>query len=233
MKNITYILFFLFLGVFRVHGAGMQPETPLLLVSESDGEASITITNTDDKAALLYVRTENIAEDRDSGIKLIPTQPVTRVEAGKTQKVRFILQTKVPLTKEHMMRAKFSGVPTEAPVDTTKSQVKVDLIFTQDIPVLIQPKGQVENQETWKFLEAKQQGALLTIHNPSSYVVRLSPELKLPSGNVVTVLPQAYILPQTSVSGKLTNSNTVEQLVLQPLSSYGFKLKPQPLNVSH
>lgn len=232
MKKARLIALVLAANISCALADGMQPETPLLLVDEKEGEASINVTNTDDKPALLYVKTEHIDEDKNNGIKLLPTQPVVRVEPGKVQKVRFILQTSKPLTHEHMMRAKFSGIPSTSPEDKKTGQVKVNIIFTQDIPVIISPKGQPENKEAWKLLTAKQQGTALQITNPSTYIVRLAPEITLGEGKKV-VIQKTYILPGETLTASLDNASNVSQATIQPLSRYGYKVAPFVTTVMH
>ena len=71
---------------------------------------SINIKNTDDHPALLYTTIVDLPESNKS-IRLIPTQPVIRVEAGQVQQVRFLLQATVPLQSEELKRVTFEGIP--------------------------------------------------------------------------------------------------------------------------
>jgi P pilus assembly chaperone PapD len=50
--------------------------------------------------------------------------------------VRFILETKEPLTVEHYKRVIFEGIPPK----TKDKNVKVGINLRQDLPVLIHPK---------------------------------------------------------------------------------------------
>ena len=119
---------------------GMVPETSVLLVDEKRGEASINIKNTDDHPSLLYTTIVDLPESNKS-IRLIPTQPVIRVEAGRLQQVRFLLQATVPLQSEELKRVTFEGIP---PKDDKSSRVTVSI--RQDLPVLIHPASLPEER---------------------------------------------------------------------------------------
>ncbi|HBK0691176.1 TPA: fimbria/pilus periplasmic chaperone, partial [Escherichia coli] len=228
---------YLFFGycLFSSHGwtAGMQPETPVLEVYEEDGEASINVTNTGSDAALLYVRTSLIDEEKNSGIKLIPTQPVVRVESGKRQQVRFILQTTKPLMVEHMMRAQFSGIPSKNADEKKTDNIKLNVIYTQDIPVIITPKNIKKNKEPWGDLKFKQQGTNLQVVNTGAYVIRLSPEIIIPENNKMVDLLRTFILPGETLTATLSSSLPINQVILQPLSRYGIKVNSVNLPVDH
>lgn len=66
------------------------PDTSLLIVNEDKQGASMDVKNTDAEAQLLYTKIIDLPDDPKPG--LIATQPVVRVEAGKTQRVRFVLK---------------------------------------------------------------------------------------------------------------------------------------------
>ncbi|EGD5165005.1 fimbrial chaperone protein, partial [Escherichia coli] len=89
LRHITFTVFIT--TSMNTLATGMVPETSVLLVDEKRGEASINIKNTDDHPSLLYTTIVDLPESNKS-IRLIPTQPVIRVEAGQVQQVRFLLQ---------------------------------------------------------------------------------------------------------------------------------------------
>lgn len=87
----------------------MLPETTVVVLYEEEGEATITIKNTDAGAALLHSVIENVPEDSEP--LLIVTPPIARLEAGDTQLVRFIGTLKVPLKTQRLKRVSFEGIP--------------------------------------------------------------------------------------------------------------------------
>ena len=104
-SKVTRHLFHSGLGAFALlltahaRADGMVPNTSVVIVNEADGEASVSVTNTDANLALMHVTLEDIAEDSESLVFVTP--PLARVEAGKTQLVRFILQSEKPLLTQH------------------------------------------------------------------------------------------------------------------------------------
>ena len=79
LRHITFTVFIT--TSMNTLATGMVPETSVLLVDEKRGETSINIKNTDDHPSLLYTTIVDLPESNKS-IRLIPTQPVIRVEAG-------------------------------------------------------------------------------------------------------------------------------------------------------
>lgn len=213
MKKIIFSL-----ALFSAHcfGSGMVPETTVLLVDESKGEASMNVTNTDAIPALLYTRVVELPGSR-SNTRLIVTQPVVRVESGQIQRVRFMLQTSAPLQQQELKRVTFEGIPPKA-----KDKNSLSVTVRQDLPVIIQPASLPVDLEPWKHLQWQKKGSGLEVSNPSKYVVRLtSAFITYPSGKEGT-LPNTYILPGDRITVKLPNAKD-SQIKIFPASRYGFK----------
>ncbi|MFG1173198.1 fimbria/pilus chaperone family protein [Erwiniaceae bacterium CAU 1747] len=200
--------------------ATMKPETPMLFVLEKDGGGSINVTNTDNQTELLYVKVIDLEDDPQP--KLYVTQPVMRLEAGKTQLVRFILNSPRPLQEEHLKRVAFEGIrPKKA-----NEENRIEVNIRQNIPVIIHPKGLEMRADPWKALVWNISGNKLTVHNPSPYVVRLSQQVKLLPQDHNALLAKTYVLPQQtiSVSVKETSQLAATQKVsIETLSKYGFE----------
>ncbi len=197
LRHITFTVFIT--TSMNTLATGMVPETSVLLVDEKRGEASINIKNTDDHPSLLYTTIVDLPESNKS-IRLIPTQPVIRVEAGQVQQVRFLLQATVPLQSEELKRVTFEGIP---PKDDKSSRVTVSI--RQDLPVLLQ-RRLLRKESALKFLEWRKNGDQIEISNPSNYVVRMTLQFKtLPSGKTGAI-NKTYFLPHTSTTTALTNA---------------------------
>ena len=98
--KVLFILSLFLICIPQVSMAtGMQPDSSLLLIQEKESGGSMNVTNTDNIPSLLYTQVINV-DGEDDTIKLLPTQPVVRVEGGKTQQVRFILKTEKPPSRE-------------------------------------------------------------------------------------------------------------------------------------
>ncbi|NVZ68981.1 fimbria/pilus chaperone family protein [Pseudomonas costantinii] len=208
---------------------GMVPDTSVVIVNEADGEASVSVTNTDTKLALLHVTLEDIPEDTKS--LLFVTPPLSRVEPSKSQLVRFILQSPEPLTTQRLKRVIFEGMP-QGRSEAQAGHARVGVTVRQNLPVIIHPKGLAPNRTPWEGLIWSLKGNQLKVHNPTPYVVRMAQELRLLPGDVSALLPRTYVLPgeTLSVTASATAANTVQ---LQPATVYGFAVEPYvaPLNL--
>ena len=175
------------------------------------------VKNTDGDAQLLYTKLIDLPDDPRPG--LIVTQPVVRVEAGKTQRVRFVLKNSAePLKVEHFKRVIFTAIP-------QRERNKVKVTFSQNLPVIIRPAGLAENREPWKDLSWKINNGRISVENKTPYVVRLEQKVKLlPSGTSAN-FSKTYILPGETLMGssavKITASE--KQVEFYPATRYGYK----------
>ncbi|WP_284702427.1 fimbria/pilus chaperone family protein [Enterobacter kobei] len=151
-----------------VHAEGMVPETSLLIIDEATHSGTINVKNTDSHPSLLYTNVVDLPDD--TGLKLIATQPVVRLEPGQTQQLRFILQNKQPLDVEHYKRVTFDGIP---PKNDDK-KIKIGINIRQDIPVLIRPASLGVVTDAWKFLKWSSNGASVTVKNPREVAIKWS-----------------------------------------------------------
>lgn len=171
-----------------VSAAGMVPETSVVIIEQRDGEGSINVKNTDNSPLLLLTTLEDIKEDREQ--LLIVTPPTARVEAGKSQRVRFIMTDETPLKTERLKRVTFEGVP---PQQKGKNVVRVNV--RQNLPVLIRPAGLEADPAPWKHLIWKKDGDKLIVNNSSPYVVRMGQGVHTLADNNLWILPNSYVLP--------------------------------------
>ncbi|MGL4859006.1 MAG: fimbria/pilus chaperone family protein [Enterobacteriaceae bacterium] len=203
-----------------VSATGMQPETSLLLIREAEQGGSMKVQNTDTVPSLLYTQIVDL-EDEQSGIQLLVTQPVVRVEPGQTQQVRFILKTAQPLTTEHMMRVTFEGIPPKIP-----GQHRIGMTIRHDIPVLIHPKGLPEMADPWKELQWSLQGDSVQVNNPSPYVVRLAQQVVLLPSQATADLSKTYIPPNQTLKAKVSKTVAGDnQIKIVPASRYGVQVE--------
>ena len=203
---------------------GMVPDTSVVIVHEEAGEASVAVTNTDPDLALLHVTLEDIPQDIEP--LLFVTPPLTRVEPGKSQLVRFILQTKQPLTTQRLKRVVFEGIPANRK-PAKAGHARVGVTVRQNLPVILHPKGLAPNRTPWTGLEWRLKRDQLSVHNPSPYVVRLAQELRLLPGSGSALLPRTYVLPGETLNVSVTSTDTgANRVKLQPATVYGFAVAP-------
>lgn len=198
------------------HAAGIVPETSVVIVEQTDGEGAINIKNTDAYPVLLLTSLENIKEDGEN--LLIVTPPTARLEAGKTQRVRFILTAKTALKTERLKRVIFEGVP---PKQTGKNEIRMTI--RQNLPVIIRPAGLARDEAPWQRLRWQISGDTLTVTNDSPYVVRLAPQVQTLPGNARWMLPAPYILPGQNLTlqsdGK---ADAASQVRISPATTWGY-----------
>lgn len=198
---------------------GMQPETTVVVLYEEDGEATINIKNTDTGPALLHSVIDNVPEDLEP--LLIVTPPITRVEGGDTQLVRFISTLKAPLKVQRLKRVSFEGIPqARSPGGAT-----IGITLRQDLPLILHPQGLPRHQAPWELLVWKREGGRLTVHNDSAYVVRLAPDVQLFPTAGLAKLPRTYILPGEVLAAALQGPlEGVTAVLIQPATVYGFSV---------
>lgn len=197
---------------------GMVPNTSVVIVHEADGEASVSVTNTDATLALMHVTLEDIAEDSEALVFVTP--PLARVEAGKSQLVRFILQTEKPLLTQRLKRVIFEGIPQGKPA-AEAGQARVGVTVRQNLPVILHPKGLAPNRTPWTDLQWSLSDGKLTVRNDTPYVVRLGQEVQLLPAAGSAMLPKTYVLPGEHLSIKAPNGSAT-QVRFQPATVYGF-----------
>ena len=215
LLNIAALTFLLSMNA---QADGMVPDTSVVIVYENDGEASVSVTNTDSQLALLHVTLEDIPEDNEP--LLVVTPPLSRVEPGKSQLVRFILQDQVPLKSQRLKRVIFEGMPKSRPA-TEAGHARVGVTVRQNLPVIIHPKGLATNRTPWTGLTWAFENNELLVSNDTPYVVRLAQELRLLPGDGKAMLPRTYVLPGERLRVPATGPGA-RTVRLQPATLYGF-----------
>lgn len=198
----------------------MQPETTVVILNEEDGEATLNIKNTDPGPALLHSVIESIPEDPEP--LLIVTPPITRVEAGDTQLVRFISTVKAPLKTQRLKRVSFEGIPQAR----TPGGATIGITLRQNLPLILHPKGLPRHDAPWQLLTWKREGGQLRVRNDSAYVVRMSLEVQLHPQAQAGTLPRTYILPGEVLT--VASAGSMEGVVaveFQPATVYGFTVE--------
>ncbi|MHC8288599.1 fimbria/pilus chaperone family protein [Pseudomonas sp. XS1P51] len=197
---------------------GMVPNTSVVIVNEADGEASVSVTNTDTTLALMHVTVENIPEDTESLVFVTP--PLARVEASKTQLVRFILQSEKPLLTQRLKRVIFEGIPQGKPA-AELGHARVGVTVRQNLPLILHPKGLAPNRTPWTDLQWSLQDGQLIVRNDTPYVVRLGQEVQLLPSAGNAMLPKTYVLPGEHIRITVPEG-AATQVRFQPATVYGF-----------
>ena len=224
---------------FRLSATGVRPETTILLVSETDGLAQMVVENTDDTPALLDVKVIDLTEDQNLSVFALPA--TSRIEANGRQVVRFYLQKPdKPLTVQSMKRVSFEGIPGErkALAGTEKSRVSgIRFTIRQTIPMVISPAGLVQDNEPWRFLEARvRDSENIEVNNPSPFVVRLNTDVRIaPALKNSQLLRRSYILPGEKFALSYAGIATAEALTVMriyPASPWGLAAPPYDIRIT-
>ena len=221
---------FLLLGIYLIMSvtwsAGVVPQSTLIIVEEKDGEGNIDIKNTDSYSSLLITKIENIEEDLEDLLVVYP--PVARIDANALQTVRFILTSKEPIKTERFKRVIFEGIPPK----NEQIQKEVNVIYKQNLPIIIRPAGLAENKTPWESLIWEIVDNKLIVSNPSPYIVRFSSTLvNLQLSKINYNLPQYYILPnqklimETNINPQKNISKVREIVEFYPATLWGFAAK--------
>lgn len=208
---------------------GMLPETSVVIVYEEKGEAAVNVQNSDARPSLLNVTLQDIPEDAEP--LLFVTPPVSRVEPGESQLVRFILRNAKPLTFQRLKRVVFEGIPPKNKLEPGRATVAVNI--RQNLPVIVHPKGLPMNREPWKGLTWSIANGELTVRNDTPYVVRMGQEIHLLPMMVALNVPAAYVLPGAVHSLPVpASAGSATSVRLYPATVYGFAVDAYeaPLN---
>ncbi|KMT53503.1 fimbrial chaperone protein [Pseudomonas fildesensis] len=198
----------------------MEPETTVIVLNEADGEASINVKNTDPTPALLHSAIEDIPEDLEPLVVITP--PVTRVDAGERQMVRFLLIAGEPLKTQRLKRVTFEGIPQARP----DSGATIGISLRQNLPLILHPKGLPQHNAPWELLTWHLQGNALKVRNDSAYVVRLADEVLLSPQKQKVYLPRTYVLPGETLSVPIETAVAgATSVSISPATVYGFTVE--------
>jgi P pilus assembly chaperone PapD len=208
---------------------GMLPETSVVIVYEDKGEASINVRNSDPRPSLLHVTLQDIPEDAEP--LLFVTPPVSRVEPGQNQLVRFILRNTEPLKTQRLKRVVFEGLQPKNKLEPGRATVAVNI--RQNLPVILHPKGLAPNREPWKGLTWSIVEGELVVRNDTPYVVRMGQEVHLLPMMTSVRFPAAYMLPGTRHVLPLPEAaGSATSVRLYPATVYGFAVDAYDASLS-
>ncbi|MEQ5091558.1 fimbria/pilus chaperone family protein [Providencia rettgeri] len=212
----------LYLFSAGAQATGVLPDSSVVIVEEGDGEGAINLQNTDRFPILLLSTLQDIEQDTEK--LLLVTPPVARVEPGKTQRIRFMLTTKIPLKTERLKRVVFEGVP---PQEKDKNVVRMTV--RQNLPVIIRPTGLARDEAPWKRLIWSLKGGALSVSNPSAYIVRLGQGVTTLPDQTSWILPNTYVLPgqQLTLTKQAkhhddTSTGVARNVRISPATTWGF-----------
>lgn len=222
LKKVAFYL----AGIFfagQLLAAGMQPESPIVLIEEKDGIGQMVLQNTESEPLLLITTLVHMPEDPTLDVVALPA--VIRVEPGDKQIVRFALAEKQPLKTQRIMRVQFEGVPRK--LDDPSGKV----VFTirHDMPLIVTPKGLAFNPRPWEALTWELKDRKLTVRNPTDYVIRLSQQIGLNGAEAYVNLDKSYMLANETAALELPADFKLKLASVRifPSGSYGYTSKAE------
>ncbi|WP_411754903.1 fimbria/pilus chaperone family protein [Serratia sp. (in: enterobacteria)] len=193
--------------------AAFQLESMGIVLEESTGRTTFSIKNTTSEPILLATKVEDLDGKTFSKMVLI-SPPISRIDAGQSQQVNFVLKQGAVLPHEVMLKASFEGVG-QAVDNSARIPVR------QSIGLIIQPKAVAVSKTPWEDLQLSQVGTTLVVKNNGLHVMRLAPQLTLLPSKQVVLLENYYLM--SGEEKKVTVSGKVTSVGMTPLGRYGFK----------
>ncbi|HEY9133486.1 MAG TPA: fimbria/pilus chaperone family protein [Dyella sp.] len=215
MLHVPAIVFAGTLGSAQANSFRLESNT--IVFDEAAGRATLNVKNESTEPLLLVSELKDLPGD-NLAARFLVSPPVTRIDPGNTQLIRFRLKKGQALDREWLLKASFEGVP---PRKTGGTRIAV----RQEIGFIVQPKRLRPNAQPWRALYWRREGADLVLHNPGEHVVRLAPQMTLlPSGKTVT-LGQLYVRAGETVRSPLPeDAGDVTTLRITPFSRQAYAL---------
>lgn len=203
--------------------SGVMPETSTVILDDADGGGSINVKNTEATPVLLYTRINNLKDDSDPTV--IASQPVVRLEAGETQKVRFLINGTLRDSVEHIKRVVFESIPV-----SEGNASKFAMSVSQDLPLLIEPKNLKSEKNVWQKIKWEKLSNVIRMTNTSAEVVRFQPQVQAIPTNEKLTLKKSYILPHETMDITVKNAS-VSKIVFSPVTKYGYSAGEQHIDL--
>lgn len=226
MKKKFALLLLYFIFSLQSFASGVLPETTVVIVKEESGLGKIKVQNTDDKPILLYSHVIDLKDDPNPKIHV--SQPVTRLEPGQKQMIKFYLNSKLPMTVEHMKRVVFEGIPENSSLTSSNVQFSVN----QDLPVIIVPVAVKDNIRQWNELQWFYSDNEVIVSNSGKHVIRLNQAIIFEPDHEHAKLQQTYILPGHDFHLKIKHKNPTS-VIINPVTRYGFSSGSVSMPVEH
>ncbi|CNI62841.1 fimbria/pilus periplasmic chaperone [Yersinia mollaretii] len=209
---VILILLVLLSGWSLASYASFKLESTTVILNENEGRTSFTIDNISTYPILLVTKLVDL-DGKNLSKQILISPPVTRIDAGQSQQVNFVLKKGTTLETEVLLKASFEGVE-QVPGNAAVMPIR------QEIGFLIQPNAVPQIRTPWQELLFSVSGHNLIIKNPSKHVVRLGPQVILVPNNEVVALDSPYIMPGTTQQFTIKSAPT--SVKITPLSRYGF-----------
>ncbi|HGF6561449.1 TPA: fimbria/pilus chaperone family protein [Providencia alcalifaciens] len=215
MKKLFYTMVLGLVSLMSISAkASFQLETMTVILDASEGRKVFSVKNISKEPILLSTKVSDLDGSKPMAKEVMVSPPIVRIEPNESQQINFVIKKGLDLKQEEILRVSFQGVG-------AVKQNSAKMPIRQDVAMLITPANEPLSQTPWKNITVKQKDNKLTLTNTGNQVVRLSQSVTALPSNDSYSIEQFYLRPQESktidVKGK------VQELVISPLSRYGFK----------
>lgn len=222
LLRVTATVFLILSGISGNAIAAFQLESMGIVLEESAGRTSFTIKNTSPEPILLVSKVEDL-DDKNLSKSILVSPPITRIDAGQSQQVNFVLKKGLKLDKEGMLKASFEGIG-QAKDNAARMPVR------QSIGMILQPASVDASKTPWEDLTLSLEGQELVIVNTGKHVVRLSPKMILLPAQETITIDNYFFMP--GEERRFRVKMRPDSVKILPLSRYGFKLPEVTLQLS-
>lgn len=203
----------LVVGLAQPAQASFQLESMGVVLEESAGRVNFSIKNTSSEPILLATKVVDL-DGKNFSKSILVSPPISRIEAGQSQQVNFVLKQGTVLEHEVMLKASFEGIG-QAIDNSTRMPIR------QSIGMIVQPKSVAVSKTPWDDLQVTYEGDKLVVKNTGLHVIRLAPQLVLLPARKSVPLDNYYLMSGEEKKVKVEGKPTAVEIM--PLSRYGFK----------
>jgi fimbrial chaperone protein len=193
--------------------ASFQLESMGVVLEERAGRVNFSIKNTASEPMLLATRVEDL-DGKEVSKSILVSPPISRIEAGQSQQVNFVLKQGTRLPHEVLLKASFEGIG-QAVDNSARMPIR------QSVGLIVQPASVAVSKTPWDDLSLTMEGDSLVIKNTGLHVVRLAPQLTLLPARKTVPLDNYYLMSGEEKKVKVDGKPSSVEIL--PLSRYGFK----------
>jgi P pilus assembly chaperone PapD len=232
MKKLLIAVAFL-LSLFKLSLVSANVDLDKVVVNLSEGKrvALLTVKNRYDVDQLVSVTQLDSHYPASGHISILPKMSV--IAPGKSQVFKIILK---PNFKSEVEVFETLTVISSVSHSDKKDSSRVSINLRQTLPIIISPLSLAENNKKWEgvIFEFDNVDFNLNVSNPTPYVIRINPVLKLRTG-VELSMPGSILLPKSNtiipVDETIVKNDGLESLEYSPVSNLGATLAGRSIKI--
>lgn len=230
-KLLIAVAFFICLFKLSLVSANVDLDKVVVNLTEGKRVALLTVKNSHDDDQLVSVTQLDSFYPVSGLISILPK--VSVIAPGKSQVFKIILK---PNFKSEVEVFETLTVISSVSHSDNKESSRVSINLRQTIPIIISPSSLAENNSKWEgvIFEFDNDDFNLNVSNPTSYVIRINPVLKLKTG-VELHMPSSILLPKSKtvipVDKVIAKNDGLDSLEYSPVSNLGATLEGRIIKI--